>query len=69
MNIQLIEKSARIPLTSLAEEIKKQWLHSKAITDDDVVVAGISMENGNWFVNLVVKKKGSKIIGVNNILG
>lgn len=65
MNIQLIPQNARIPLNEIGKQIRQQWIESGAITEQQNVVTGLSMERGVWYINLVVEdlpQAPSKII-------
>ena len=59
MDIQLIEKSARIHVPSIAKDFEKQWRSAtpKMLEDDEVIVPSVCCEQGAWYVVLTVLKR------------
>lgn len=67
MIITLIDRNARIPIESLADDIKQQWIKSGAIKKDEKLDIGIVNENGRYYINIVVRPAASKIITKPNL--
>lgn len=60
MNIQLIEKFARISVNSIAKDAIDQWRKQDAIGKDEHVVVGIQHENGDSYITFRIEKNKNK---------
>lgn len=55
MQIEMIQRNARIPIESLVDDIRAQWLDQGAIVKTDTLKVGFAYEEGQWYINIIVK--------------